>query len=254
MRLIKVPSEQGSLGRNRGCRDAPDAIAKALGAEAEAVEVVENNIEETDKAICSRAKELFEAGEQCIFLGGDHSITYSIFSAFSDVFGKDSALVVLDAHADAASFFKPVSHEDMNKVLVEEGKVKKENLLLVGMRKVWPVEKKWLREKKIMVIGADEVKKNFSAVKKNVDSFCKRQKNIYLSVDVDVFSPEIMPATGYLEKDGLNEKEFFNLFDALLQSKKVKAADFVEYNPQKDADGRGLELAVRIIDKIHFFL
>lgn len=260
MLIVKIRSEQGSLGKNSGCADAPNIILNKLGKQkvkfsAEEIPVFKNDIIATDESIYRDGKKLLS--RKPIFVGGDHSITYALFKAFSETYGRESsALVVFDAHADAMQGINPVSHEDMSRSLVEDGILKKQNLLLIGLRKVWEQEAEWLRENKINIIRAVEIRKNIAKAISKIAEFSKNPeiKHVYTSIDVDVFDPAIMPATGYLEEKGLNENEFFELLDVLLGSKKTKAADFVEYNPQKDSDGKGLGLAVRVIDKFHLFL
>jgi len=256
MLIVKIPSEQGSLGKNSGCAEAPDIILNKLSRQnvkfnIGEIPVFKSDIIATDESIYKNAKKLL--GKKPVFVGGDHSITYALFRAFSETYGREnSALVVFDAHADATQIFKPVSHEDMNRVLVEEGILKRQNLLLVGLRKIWEQEAEWLREKKINVVRAVEIRKNIANAISRIGEFAKNPeiKHIYISVDADVFDPEIMPATGYLEEKGLNESEFFTLLDALQKSGKIKAADFVEYNPGKDIDGKGFGLAAAVLNKL----
>ena len=117
MLLVKVPSSQGSLEKNLGCELAPDLLTQGLQGVDE-VEVVQNDIVETDKRIYEKALSTFP--QKAIFLGGDHSITYSLFKAFSEKF-QNPSLIVFDAHPDAMKGIKPVSHEDMNRELIEDG-------------------------------------------------------------------------------------------------------------------------------------
>ncbi len=256
MLIVKIRSEQGSLGKNSGCAEAPDVILNKLSRQnvkfsAEEIPVFRNDIIATDEGIYRNGKRLLS--RKPVFVGGDHSITYALFRAFSETYGREnSALIVFDAHADAMQGINPVSHEDMNRSLVEDGILKKQNLLLIGLRKVWEQEAEWLREKKINIIRAVEIKRNLKDAIAKVDSFSKNPeiKHIYISIDADVFDPAIMPATGYLEEKGLNENEFFELLDVLFGSKKIKAADFVEYNPQKDTNEKGLGLAVNVLNKL----
>ncbi|MBI4053472.1 MAG: arginase family protein [Candidatus Diapherotrites archaeon] len=261
-KIFLVPSEQGSLDKNRGCAKAPAAIIKALEKEGikpenESVAVVQSDIEATDEAIFLAAKKAFaeKAGPEKfpVFLGGDHSITYSLFRAFSKTFGKDSALVIFDAHADCCQFFKPVSHEDMNKVLVEEGLLKPENLLIIGLRKVFDVEKGFLRKNKIKSIAPQTANLETQKARAQLRGFLAKRKNIYVSIDIDAFDPGFAPATGYPEKKGLLEKPFFSLLDVLLESGKVKAYDLVEANPSMNGGRKTVGLAARIIGKIARF-
>ncbi|MFH1588928.1 MAG: arginase family protein [Candidatus Diapherotrites archaeon] len=266
LKLISVPSSQGSLEKNLGCKKFPELIFEEpefRETEKTKIKVIQNDIEATDELVFEEAKKIFQEQKLIeektkknnskiqkkkfpLFLGGDHSITYSEFKAFAEQY-ENACLIVFDAHADCAQFFKPVSHEDMNKTLVEEGILKKENLLLIGVRKIYEIEEKWLKEKEIQVISSNEVHENLEKTKKQIKEFIQNKKNIFLSIDCDAFDPSIMPATGYLEKNGLNEKEFFELLGLILENGKVKGMDLVEINPLKDEERKGFNLGKGII-------
>ncbi|MCR4336018.1 MAG: arginase family protein [archaeon] len=244
MKLVKVPSSQGSLEKNLGCELAPEILC---GKKAESVNVIPNDLESTDENIYSKAKEIIN--EKPVFVGGDHSITYSLFKAFSENF-SNASLIIFDAHADCTSFFKPVSHEDMNKVLIEEGLLEKERLLIIGIRKIWAEEKPFLEKNKIQLISAQEIHNDLEKTKIQLQEFVSKQKNIYLSFDIDALDPSIAPGTGYLEENGLTEKETFELLQTVLDSKKVKATDLVEINPKLDEDGKTIIIGKRILKKL----
>jgi arginase family enzyme len=249
LKLIAVPSSQGSLEKNLGCEKFPELIfAEFPESEKTKIQIIPTDIEATDKIIFEEAKKIFQEQKFFpFFIGGDHSITYSEFKAFSRQYESPS-LIVFDAHADCAQFFKPVSHEDMNKVLVEEGILKKENLLLVGVRKIYEIEEKWLKEKNIELISAQEIRNNLDSAKSKLKKFISsnKRKNFFVSIDADVFDPKAMPATGYLEENGLNEKEFFSLIEIILETNKVKGMDLAEINPLKDEKGKALNLGKNI--------
>ena len=251
MKVVKVPSEQGSLEKNIGCAKAPDAIVLHLSLKADSVKVVPSNIEETDKCIYEKALRLLQEDKKPLFLGGDHSITYSTFSAFSKHFGaKNSALIIFDAHADAYQSFKPVSHEDMNRVLIEEKKLLPENLLLVGARKLFKPEREFLEKHSVQAISSEDVAlKPFHSLQ-SIEEFLSSAKNLYLSIDIDVFDPSIAPGTGYLEEHGLLWKHFEGLLSTVLKRDKLRAADLVEFNPLKDMEGKTLALCGNIIKKL----
>lgn len=251
MLIVKVPSSQGSLEKNIGCELAPEVLVGKLdkeNLEIDSVNVIQNDIETTDANIYAKAKEVFGRKEKAIFLGGDHSITYSIFKAFSENFST-SSLVVFDAHADAMEGIKPVSHEDMNRELIDGGLLKKENLLLVGIRKIWKHEKQFLEKNKIQTISSEEIKQNFENSINNLKNFIEKQKNIYLSIDIDVLDPSVAPGTGYLERGGLNEWELNELIKIILNSGNVKGIDLVEVNPKKDIGEKTVKIALELLEK-----
>src|SRR3989344_6347135 len=118
MKIVKVFSSQGSLGKNIGCEKAPDFILNELKKinhkiiDVSEVKINKNNIDETNKNI--------EKKEGDIFLGGDHSITYSLFKGFAKK-NENYGLLIFDAHPDCALYIKSVSHEDFVRKLVDEG-------------------------------------------------------------------------------------------------------------------------------------
>jgi len=114
----------------------------------------------------------------------------------------------------------------LNRAVIEEKLIKKERLMIIGLRKIFEIEKPFLEENKIQNISAKEIHLNFEEAKKKLSEFLQKQKNIYLSIDIDALDPSIAPGTGYLEENGLNEKEFFekldNLMDLAKESLEIK--------------------------------
>ena len=139
MKIFKIKSNMGSLGKGDSWK-ACDLIVD----EGKDIKVVKGNIEETNKNIYETVKE----NKKCILVGGDHAITYSSFKGFIENY-KDGVLVIFDAHVDCSNNFKPCTHEDFLRVILEEGLVKDENVYLVGVRKIYDVEKKFLKGRKI---------------------------------------------------------------------------------------------------------
>ncbi len=245
MKLVQVPSSQGSLEKNLGCELTPEILLE--GKESETVDVVASDLEATDANIYSKAKEVIS--EKPVFVGGDHSITYSLFKAFSENF-PDASLIIFDAHADCDVFFKPVSHQDLNRAVIEENLIEKERLLIIGLRKIYDVEKPFLEEHNITTISSEGIHNNFEKVKKQLQEFLSKQKNIYLSFDIDALDPSIAPGTGYKEENGLTEKESFDLLEQVLDSGKVKAADLVEINPKLDENEKTVSIGKKILEKL----
>ncbi len=235
MILVKVPSEQGSLEKNIGCAKAPESLLSSLSINPEQVDEVrveKSDIEETDKAIFEKTSKLLKSESRLFLLGGDHSITYSSFSAFSSHFSPEqSSLLIFDAHADSYQSFKPVSHEDMNRVLVEEKSLLPSNLMIVGVRSIYPPEQEFIEKHSIQTISSEQVSLEPFHSLQQVEGFVAKAKNLYVSIDIDAFDPSIAPATGYVEENGLLWKQFSALLSPALKSGKLWAGDLVEFNP-----------------------
>lgn len=247
MKIVKVCSSQGSLGKNLGCENGPDKILnelKSLGLLKKKIKIGEirinkNNIDETNINI--------EKAEGDIFLGGDHSITYSLFKGFAKR-NKNYGLLIFDAHPDCAFYVKSVSHEDFIRKLIDEGILKKENLVYVGIRKCGRSETDFLKD--IKVISVKEVHQNIDKIKEKLISFFKNFKKFYLSLDIDVLDPKFAPGTGYLEQNGLNIEELIYLNSEIKKLNNLSRIDLVEVNPEKDSEGITVKNAARILSEL----
>jgi formiminoglutamase len=243
VKIVKIKSSQGSLGKNIGTENAPDLILK--GIKSSECKIVQGNLEETNKFI--------EQQEGDLFVGGDHSITYPIFRNFSRKYkGKNIGLIVFDAHADCTNNFLPPTHEDFIKVLIEEGTLKKENLMQIGLRNIDPVEQEFLDKKKINYILMKDIKKDnaIKALLEKIKGFAQKLEVLYLSIDIDILDEKYAMGTGYPEKNGMSLEDLLFLLKEIKKFSNLKRIDLVEVNPIKDKDNITMKSAKEILKVI----
>jgi agmatinase len=229
MKLVSVPFDAGSLGKNIGCKEAPERILK--GKQFKTLEINNDNIIETNK--------ILEHAKGDFFVGGDHSITYSLFKGF--VKGKDKSkigLVVFDAHPDAVNNFSPPTHEDYLRVLIEEKIIHPENVLIIGLRAIDEIEQAFLDEYDIRYILMKNIGEeiSYNDLIKRIKKFVRKLDSWYLSIDIDVLNPNEAPGTGYVEKGGMKFRDLKHILTNILFSKNLGRIDLVEVNPSKDID------------------
>ena len=254
MKIIKVSSSQGCLGKNIGCEKAPDEVVKELsniysnekgwdsGFIVGTVKVVLGNIDETNKNILEK--------EGDIFVGGDHSITYSCVKSFKDNFG-DVGLLVFDAHPDCYLDDKNfLNHENYVAFLVKGGIVKPENIVLVGIRNSDPKEISFLKENKIKYFTMKQIYGNINDVCDTIMEIVREFSNLYVSIDIDVVDPAFAPGTGYLEPGGMSSRDLIYFLQRLKLLKNLKRLDLVEINPDKDINGMTVKLGAKIIKEV----
>jgi arginase family enzyme len=259
MKLIKAPFSGGSLGKNRGCEHAPDAILKEFEQcylpeshrpgeyQVQALELMQSNIDKS-----------FELVEQCIgslserfiMLGGDHSLTYPAFKAFSAL-RQNSGLLVFDAHPDLINDFSPPTHEDYLKVLISEGLVKPDNIILVGVRNPDPKELGFIRQHNIRVFWMKActelgVRELAPVIMENARKF----GSLYLSIDIDCVDPAFAPGTGYPEPGGFSSRDMLYIVQKLRLLQNLIGADIVEVNPEKDLNSVTSRLAARLLREL----
>ncbi|HDK42201.1 MAG TPA: hypothetical protein ENG87_02375 [Candidatus Pacearchaeota archaeon] len=102
------------------------------------------------------------------------------------------------------------------------------------------MERKFMDEKGIQYM-LNEVEDE--KILKKIDEFCK-DKEIYLSIDIDVLNPDEAPGTGYSEEGGMKLEE---LLEFIRNVKNVKRADLVEINPDKDIKGKTVDAGKKIL-------
>jgi arginase family enzyme len=257
--ILKIPFSGGGLGKTKGCEKAPDLIVESmmqweLDENGNYVDIKNNHIKnnfdihsiEADNNNISYTNEQIL---QCdlkprLILGGDHSITYSCFKRFAS---PKSGLIVFDAHPDTENNFSPPSHEDYLRVLIEEGIISSRQVILVGLRSISKNEIEYLRNKKILYFDMNKIHDL------GIHELCEilmenlmRFENYYISLDIDVLDPSFAPGTGYCEPGGLSTRDMLYVLSRFKKMKKLKCADLVEVNPDKDINGMTINAAAKL--------
>lgn len=236
MRPVLVGFETPGMQVTRGVADAPDAIAKACGCAAERLELAGH-----DAALAhQQIEELAEPGT--FFIGGDHSITYSLLRAIAKTTPR-LRLVVFDAHPDLMRDFSPPTHEAYLRELLEEGVLSAEQVLLLGIRDIDPQERRFIDKQKIEFISADQLNsiEDEALLARIGDARC------YLSIDIDVVDPAEAPGTGYRVPGGISADRLLKLITSIRDGCELVAADLVEVNPHRDVQGRTAALGAQLL-------
>jgi len=265
--IIKVPGING-LGKTKGCEKAGNAIIESMkeiysneqGKEIdiglldlEEIHLDNFNLEEANQLIYENAFDSYNK-ERVIFLGGDHSVSYSLTRAFFDYCqneGKEPCLIVFDAHPD---LMEPSSefptHEEWLRKLIEDG-FSPENVLLVGVRNSDNEEIKFIKENKIKIISMSQLLMDLENSCDTIMEF-SNGRELYLSLDIDVADPAFAPSTGYLESGGLTSRQLIYLIQRINKMKNLKAIDIVEINQEKDKekDNLTVKLGAKILSEL----
>lgn len=164
-----------------------------------------------------------------VVVGGEHSISYGFAQALNEKY-KDVSILVFDSHLDLKDRYsgKDFSHASWLKYSLDLPNIK--SATLVGIRNSNIEEYKHWQENKSRInvfMAQDREKWN---IKKIVDSL---NQNVYLSFDIDVFDPSIMPSTGTPEPGGPNFDEILPIIREVARRKNIIGMDLVELAPIK---------------------
>ena len=178
-----------------------------------------------------------------IFLGGDHSVTFPILRAFHDV--PELHVVQFDAHLDFSDWRNDTRFSNSSPFRrATEALPNLVHITTVGLRGLrFDAEAvRAARARGHTLMPAWELNDLNEAA-----SRLPRGKAVYLSVDVDVFDPGLLPATSSPEVEGLNYTQVMGLIRATLQYNTVVGLDLVEFSPPLDTNGSGALLLARLL-------
>lgn len=260
MKIIKIPSSQGGLGKANGAELAPDKVLEQTkelfmseegilpNFDIDKVEIISSNIEETNKNIYSKSLEVLKNNVRPLFLGGDHSVTYPVVKAFKEIYPKNPGIIIFDAHPDAENDFMPPSQEDLLCALVNQNIIKKENIILVGTRNWDKNEIEFIQKNKIKYFSMKEIiAEGINEISESIMSVAKNFKDLYVSIDIDVLDPAFAPGTGYIEPGGLTTRELLFFLHRLKKLQNLRAFDLVEINPKKDINDMTVKVGAKIL-------
>jgi agmatinase len=180
------------------------------------------------KEVERRFRSVIKAGKFPVLLGGEHSGTCGAVAALKKKYG-DLTVVQFDAHADLRDKYlgTPWNHACVGRRIVDSGA----KLVQVGIRSMSEDEDRFLRKSEgVKTFYASELRENLGDVTKGIVS--SLTGNVYITVDLDVFDPGIMPAVGTPEPGGLGWFEAIDILrDVMLSGTNIVGFDIMELAP-----------------------
>jgi agmatinase len=161
-----------------------------------------------------------------VTLGGDHSVSIGVIKSYAKHY-KNLSVLHLDAHADSRDSYEgtPYNHA----CVIARAREFTKNIVSVGIRSMDSSERAHVDRKKMFFAYDihDSDKWINNAVRLLTDS-------VYITIDLDVFDPGIMPSTGTPEPGGLGWYQIMKLLASVSKSKRIVGFDVVELCPSKD--------------------
>ncbi len=253
--LVGVPYDENS-SYLRGAAQAPAHIRNALhsessntstenggdlGSESRFVDVGDMDLPagvEAIDAIRISASRILEKGACLISLGGDHSVTYPLFKAYSEKYGRINILH-LDAHPDLYEIFdnNRYSHASPFARIMEEGLAKR--LVQIGIRTINSHQRIQADRFGVEVIEMRRWRPDFRVV---------FDGPVYVSLDLDVLDPAFAPGISHYEPGGLTSRELIHLIQNL--PAQVIGGDIVELNPTRDIQEMTAMVAAKLLKEM----
>ena len=190
---------------------------------------INKNINKALKQISLLNQKSIEKNLFPLTLGGEHSITAGCIEPFVKSY-KNVTILQFDAHADLRNSYnnQKYSHASAMRRCLD---FKNVDLISIGIRNISKEEIPFLKKNtnRIKIFWAKDQKKwNLKYFKKLI-----KNKDVYLTFDVDGLDSSIMPATGTPEPGGLFWYEALSLIKTTFKNANVIGADINELAPIK---------------------
>ena len=290
VRIIGVPMDLGAS--RRGTDMGPSALRVAgLGAairdmgyelareEDIPVPAMETRSPEDGKArfksqilsVCTelaeRVKELMDADEFPLVIGGDHSIAMGTVAGAAAHFrerGEDMGLIWFDAHGDmnipgvspsGNIHGMPLAHllgrgdPDLAGILDFSPKLNPDKVVLIGIRDIDAGEKQIINESGIHVFTMRDIDEHGMAkvARRALEIVTKDTGGFHISFDVDGCDPSVIPGSGTLVPGGVRFREAHLLLEYCADSRQLTSMEVVELNPFLDHGNVSAERTLQLI-------
>jgi agmatinase len=185
---------------------------------------------------------LLKRKKKVVMLGGEHTISIGAVRAQKKRYPRLSVLQ-MDAHADLRDSYQDskFSHACVMRRIAEIS-----HFVSVGIRNLSREEHRFIQKSKADVFPVQDLKESGGWTKKVLD---RLGSDVYLTFDLDVLDPSIMPAVGTPEPGGLLWYETLSFLKELVNRKNLVGFDVVELCPIPGMIAPDF-LAARLIYKI----
>ncbi len=196
------------------------------------------------KEIYEGAQEIVKDNKIPFMIGGEHLVTLPVFKAVHDKY-SDVYVLHFDAHTDLREEYNNNKNSHATVIKRIWDIIGDNKIYQFGIRSGTKEEFEFSLDKKhtYMEVGS------ISTFKSIVDSL--EGKNVYITIDLDVFDPSIFPGTGTLEPGGVTYKEFQEVFKVLKSSRiKIVGCDIVELSPDYDSSNVSTVVACKVLREL----
>jgi len=157
-----------------------------------------------------------------VVIGGNHTVSIGAFRAASEAFDR-LTILQLDAHSDLRPTYEG-SH--LNHACAAARAREHAPLVQVGIRSMAAEELPYVDRERIFY--AHELWAGKSLYGKALSLL---SENVYITVDLDVFDPSVMPSTGTPEPGGPDYRELMAFLRNVMRERNVVGFDVVELCP-----------------------
>ena len=188
------------------------------------LEITAQGPEQMIEKVTAAARRCLKEGKFTVVVGGEHSVSLGMIRPLKEQY-ENLSVLQLDAHADLRSEYQGsrYSHACVGRRISEICP-----LCQVGIRSLSKEEWDYLASSKVSTLFAAEIQGRRDWMSRVLTSL---SDEVYVTLDLDVFDPSIMPAVGTPEPGGMGWREILDLLKEVFRHKRVVGMDIVELTP-----------------------
>ncbi len=182
-----------------------------------------------------------------LILGGEHTLTYFSIQSFVN---KKPLIIHFDAHRDMKPHYNglEICHTTPFYHIIEKKFVEGKDIIQIGIRQTDMQENEIAKKNNIKTFNAWQVHYEFNKLLNYITKITKN-RNIYISFDIDVYDICYVPCTGTPEPFGLTPFQIYEIIKSINESANLIGMDLVEV-ALKNNDYREGTLATQTIYRI----
>lgn len=175
-------------------------------------------------SVSEQVRHYLQDNKFVVVLGGEHSVSLGPVKAHIEK-NADLTVLQLDAHSDLRDEYEGSKY---NHACVMARIKELCPIVQVGIRSMDSSEKQSLDKNRVIFAGEISTNKNWVE-----HVLSKLSQNVYITIDLDVFDPSIMPSTGTPEPGGLLWYDVLRLMRTVFENRNVVGFDVVEMCPDE---------------------
>jgi len=203
------------------------------------IEVPPGSAARTVEMVTDKVREIYGLGAEPLMLGGEHTISLGAIKAAHE-FYPNLAVLQLDAHTDLREDYlgERISHATVIKRVMDF--IPAERIYRYGVRAGTRDE----------ILGAGlEIPLGIEGGMRDIERAISKigaDVPLYVTIDLDVFDPSLVPGIGNPEPLGITYREFIQIA-RLLALRNVVGVDVVELAPHFDQTGVSAVVAASVV-------
>ncbi len=203
------------------------------------------DVENSLKVVYETSKQIYADDKYPVMIGGEHLVTLPVLKAAKEKY-QNLHVIHLDAHTDLREVFfgRTLSHATF--MYHAHQFLGDHKIFQFGIRSGDKYEFEWAQK------HIYQRKFDFEGLDQTVESL--KNVPVYITIDIDVLDPSVVPGTGTPEPGGMQFKDLLWAFKQFERFGHIVGVDLVELNPYLDPSGASTAVAVKSIRELVLIL